>query len=87
MAITSVPNSVSDLKFAVLYANQYEMMIEGITIKRIAFTGVPVRGFNSAAFSGSRRSNAAAKITREEERKTVPAQPNHHKLINTITTN
>ena len=50
-----------------------------------ALTGVPL-AFNSAALSGSRRSKAAAKITRVDERNNVPAQPNHQVLISNKTT-
>jgi hypothetical protein len=37
--------------------------------------------------SGSRRSKAAAKITRVELRNTVPDQPNHHRLNSRTTMN
>ncbi len=49
--------------------------------------GVRVRGSTSAIFSGSSRSNAAAKITRVDERKTVAAQPKNHMLIASRTAN
>ena len=52
-----------------------------------ATKGVPVRGSTSATFSGSRRSNAAAKMTRVELRNTVPDQPNHHALMARTTIN
>src|SRR3972149_10085359 len=49
--------------------------------------GGGVRGPPAAARSGRMRSNAAAKMTRVEERNTVPAQPKNHMLIASITTN
>src|SRR3989304_9009403 len=85
-AITSVEHKVSVWKLAILYANRYATTIDGTTINNNALTGVPVL-FTSATFSGSRRSNAAAKITRVEERNTVPLQPNHQRLINAMTMN
>src|SRR5215216_2932171 len=42
-----------------------------------ATIGTPVRE-TLATFSGSTRSNAAAKMTRVEDRKTVPTQPKNH---------
>src|SRR5215207_8110567 len=85
MAMPWVAASVMDLNPATLYAYMAETMIAGTTMSNMAFTGVPFL-FNSAAFSGSKRSNAAAKITRVEERNKVPAHPNHHVLINNKTT-
>jgi len=38
----------------------------------------------SAARSGSTRSKAAAKMTRVEDRKSVPTQPKNHRLITRI---
>jgi hypothetical protein len=49
--------------------------------------GVRVRGSTAATFSGSRRSKAAAKMTRVELRNTVPDHPNHHKLMARMTMN
>src|SRR5262245_31297234 len=42
-----------------------------------AMSGTPLE-FTLATFSGSTRSNAAAKITRVEDRNTVPTQPKNH---------
>src|ERR1051326_8963542 len=74
-----------DLNPATLYAYNAETRIAGTTMYNIALTGVPL-ACTSAALSGNRRSNAAAKITRVDERNNVPAQPNHQVLINNKTT-
>ena len=57
------------------------MIAEGITISSKALMGVLVRGSILETHSGSMRSMAAAKMTRVELRKSVPDQPNHHRLI------
>src|SRR3990170_2906234 len=86
-AMTNVEQSVRVWKLAMLNANRYATKTDGMIINKSALTGVPVRSSNFATDSGSRRSNAAAKMTRVEERKTVAHQPNHHKLISAITRN
>src|SRR5512145_1942351 len=85
--MTSVEHKVNEAKFAILNEKRYATRMEGTTINNKALTGVPVRSSTSATFSGSKRSKAAAKITRVEERNTVPHQPNHHRLINPTTRN
>jgi hypothetical protein len=56
-----------------------------MTMSISAQMGVRVRGWTEATASGSTRSKAAAKMTRVEERKTVPAQPKNHMLIARMT--
>jgi len=59
--------------------------MDGATISSSAPVGTWLRGDTWAAHSGRTRSNAAAKMTRVEERKTVPDHPQNHKLINPST--
>ena len=63
------------------------MITDGMTISSSALIGARVRESILDTHSGSIRSRAAAKITRVEERKTVPDQPNHHRLIRKMTRN
>src|SRR5215211_4834025 len=86
IAIAWVAASVTEIKPPTLYAYNRETITAGITINSMALTGVPVRSSSSATFSGSRRSKAAANTTRVEERNRVPAQPNHQKLMSSMTT-
>ena len=66
---------------------RYETIRPGTTISVIAQIGARVRGSSEATRSGRIRSNAAAKITRVEDRNTVPAQPKNQKLIANKTMN
>ena len=50
-------------------------MTAGISISIRAHTGTCRRSVTSATRSGRIRSNAAAKITRVDDRNSVPAQP------------
>src|SRR5262245_5065040 len=86
-AITSVEASVRLAKLKMFHTYSAETISPGTTMSASAQSGVRVRGSTCAAASGSSRSNAAAKITRVEERNTVPAQPKNHMLIARITTN
>src|SRR5690242_6032239 len=86
-AITSVEASVRLAKLKIFQTYRIETISPGTTMSASAQIGVRVRGSIWAAASGSRRSNAAAKITRVEERNTVPAQPKNHMLIASNTTN
>ena len=63
------------------------MITEGITINNSALIGDLVRGSILDTHSGSMRSMEAAKITRVELRKSVPDQPNHHRLMSRTTMN
>src|SRR3954452_11117959 len=51
--------------------------IDGTSISSTATTGTPLL-LTLAAASGSTRSNAAAKITRVEDRNSVPTHPKNH---------
>ncbi len=62
-------------------------MSDGMVISSRALMGEPKRGWTSATHSGSSRSKAAAKMTRVEERNTVPDQPKNHRLISNRTMN
>src|SRR4029078_1627872 len=53
------------------------MPIDGTSISSSAMYGTPEL-LTLATDSGSTRSNAAAKITRVEDRNTVPTQPKNH---------
>ena len=77
-AITRVASRTMVWKLTMLKAYRIEMITEGITISSNALIGVRVFGSILETHSGSMRSSAAAKITRVEDRKTVPDQPNHH---------
>ena len=56
----------------------------GANINTTAQMGVRVRSSTEATTSGSRRSKAAAKITRVDDKNIVPAQPKNHMLIATM---
>src|SRR3712207_3022714 len=86
MAITSVEASVRLWKLNTFHAKSAETSSAGTTIRASAQIGVRVRGSTVATTSGSRRSKAAAKITRVEEKNIVPAQPKNHMLIANSTT-
>ena len=55
------------------------MITDGTTMRSRAFNGVLERGSILETHSGSMRSKAAAKITRVEDRNTVPDQPIHQR--------
>ena len=80
MAITSVASRTMDCMPEDVVGIQERDDRHGITINSSALIGVLVRGSILETHSGNMRSKAAAKITRVELRKTVPDQPNHHKL-------
>src|SRR5690242_5280535 len=86
-AITSVEASVRLAKLKIFQTYSAETISPGTTISASAQIGVRVRGSMLAIRSGSSRSKAAAKITRVEDRNTVPAQPKNHMLIASRTTN
>ncbi len=87
MAMTSVASSTIDCIFTMLKAYMIEMITDGITISSRALIGVLVRVSIFDTHSGSMRSRAAAKITRVEDRKTVPDQPIHQKATAKMTRN
>src|SRR5262245_1722683 len=86
-AITSVEARVRLAKPKTFHTYSAETISPGTTISASAQIGVRVRGSTVATASGSSRSKAAAKITRVEDRKIVPAQPKNHMLIARTTTN
>jgi hypothetical protein len=86
-AITKVASRVRVRKLRILKAKSMDTIIDGMTINMSALIGVRVRGSTAETHSGSMRSKAAAKITRVELKKTVPDQPNHHKLISKMMMN
>ena len=61
-----------------MYAYNAPTAIEGTSISTNAHTGTCRFSETSATFSGSTRSNAAAKITRVDDRNSVPAHPRNH---------
>ncbi len=73
-AITSVASRMYVANLLV-YAYKAPTATEGTSINTSAHTGTCRFSETSATFSGSTRSNAAAKITRVDERNSVPAQP------------
>src|SRR3989304_7618049 len=85
--MTSVEARVRLAKLATLYTYRADTIRPGTIMRANAQMGVRVRGSIVATASGKSRSNAAAKITRVEERNTVPAQPKNHMLIASRTTN
>src|SRR3972149_11151988 len=87
MAMTSVASSTMVCMLTMLNAYMIEMITEGMAISSKALTGVLVRVSIFDTHSGNIRSRAAAKITRVEDRNTVPDQPNHQKLTRSTTMN
>src|SRR3972149_4963543 len=87
VAMTSGASSTMVCMLTMLNAYMTEMITEGMTISSKALTGVLVRVSIFDTHSGSIRSRAAAKITRVEDRKTVPDQPKHQKLTAATTRN
>src|SRR5690349_14656644 len=83
--MTSVASSVYVANF-VLYAYSAARPIDGTSISASATIGTPLR-LTLATDSGSTRSNAAAKITRVEDRNTVPTQPKNHSDSTATSTN
>src|SRR6266508_863067 len=73
-AMTRVASRMYVAKLLV-YAYRAPTPIEGTSISTRAHTGTCRRSDTSATRSGRIRSNAAAKITRVDDRKSVPAHP------------
>ena len=87
IAITRVASNTIVCMPTIFQAYMIEIITAGITISSKAFTGVRVRDSIFDTHSGSMRSKAAAKITRVDERNTVPDQPIHQKLTARTTRN
>src|ERR687891_2252374 len=73
-AMTSVASRMNVAKSDV-YTYSQLTTIDGTSINSSAQYGTCRRSDTSATFSGRMRSNAAAKITRVDDRNSVPAQP------------
>src|ERR1700733_13921938 len=79
-AMTSVASSVYDANVE-LYAYSAPNPTAGSSISTSEATGTRRFSETCAAASGSTRSKAAAKMTRVEDRNSVPTQPKNHRLI------
>src|SRR5579862_3912860 len=83
-AMTSVASSVYDANVP-LNAYSAPNPTAGSSISTSEATGTRRFSDTCAAASGSTRSKAAAKMTRVEDRNSVPTQPKNHRLISRIT--
>src|SRR6266849_1671102 len=79
IAITAVASRYAAAKPNTFHANNALTMIDGITMSRRDPYGTRRLAEMLAAHDGSTRSNAAAKMTRVDERNRVPAQPKNHR--------
>src|SRR5580700_10305248 len=82
-AMTSVASSVYDANVE-LYEYSAPNPTAGSSISTSEATGTRRFSETCAAASGSTRSNAAAKMTRVEDRNSVPTQPKNHRLNSRI---
>src|SRR5215471_15349073 len=81
--MTSVASSVYDAN-VVLYEYSAPRPTAGSSMSTSDHTGTRRFSDTAAAPSGRIRSNAAAKMTRVDDRNSVPTQPKNHRLISRI---
>src|SRR5712691_9764964 len=82
-AITSVASRIQVFT-ADVYAKKKLTTVAGTSISTRLHAGTCRLSVTSATFSGRIRSNAAAKITRVDDRKSVPDQPRYQAPNTTI---
>src|SRR5207247_10019379 len=85
-AVTSTPSSVYCAN-VVLYAYSAPRPTAGSSMSTSEANGTRRFSETCVAASGSTRSKAAAKMTRVEDRNSVPTQPKNHRLMTRIRMN